>query len=79
MTKKSTKKVTKETTAVVESKSGNLSEPKSVGLSIKKYLQLYGSEIHKYTRAYFEQQFRGILKSKEAWDEEINKIMEGKR
>ncbi len=60
-------------------KTGNLSEPKSDGISIQKYLQLYGSEIHAYSRAYLREQFRGIIKSKEAWKVEINKIMEGKK
>jgi len=48
-------------------------------ISIQKYFQLYASEIHSYTRAYLGEQFRGIMKEKEAWKEEINKIMEGEK
>ena len=44
-----------------EPKEGNLSEPKSGGISIQKYFQLHGSEIHMYTRAYLGEQFRGIM------------------
>ena len=62
-----------------EPKAVNLSEPKSGGISIQKYLQLYGSEIHMYSRAYLGEQFRGIILSKEAWKAEINKIMEGEK
>lgn len=57
-------------------KSKDKSKDKSV-ISIRKYLQLHGSDIHKYSRAYLEVQFHGILKEKEAWKEEINKVMEG--
>ena len=60
-------------------KSMDKSKDKSVNISIKKYFQLYGSDIHKYTRAYLEIQFRDILKEKEAWKEKINKVMEGGR
>lgn len=60
-----------------EPKEGNLSEPKSVSISIQKYFQLHGSEIHMYTRAYLGEQFRGIMKSKDEWTKEIKKIMEG--
>lgn len=60
-------------------KSGNLSEPKSEEISVAKYLQLYGSEIHPYTRAYAEERFRGIMKSKRSWDEAIKRLMEGDR
>lgn len=75
MARKSTKEVTKETSAVVESKPENLSEPKSGGLSIGKYLQFHGSGIHKYTRAYFEQQFRGIILSKKDWDIKLSEVL----
>lgn len=60
-----------------EPKEGNLSEPKSGRISIQKYFQLHGSEIHMYTRAYLGEQFRGIMKSKDEWTKEIKKIMEG--
>lgn len=62
-------------------KTGKIKESKSKGMkiSIQKYLQLYASEIHSYTRAYLGEQFRGIMKEKEAWKEEINKIMEGEK
>lgn len=53
------------------------SENKSPGISIKKYFQLHGSDIHRYTRAYLEVQFRVIIKTTEEWKEEINKVMEG--
>jgi hypothetical protein len=52
---------------------------KGMKISIQKYLQLYASEIHLYTRAYLGEQFRGIMKEKEAWKEEINKVMEGEK
>lgn len=58
-------------------KKGNLSEQKSKQISIAKYLQIYGSEIHPYSRAYAEARFRGIIKSKGSWDEAIKKLMEG--
>lgn len=62
---------------VVPKKTGNLSESKSDKIGIGKYLQLHGSEIHRYTRASFVEEFRGIMKSKTEWDAEIKKIMEG--
>jgi len=79
MAKKATEPVKKPVreAPVKESKKGNLSEPKSDMISINKYLQLYGSSIHKYTRAGLKEHFRGIIKSKEEWNKEINKIMEG--
>lgn len=58
-------------------KTGNLSEPKSASISIEKFFQLHAPEIHSYTRAYLGEQFRGIMKSKEEWTEELKKIMEG--
>ncbi len=54
-----------------EPKTGNLSEPKSGGISIQKYLQLYGSEIHAYSRAYLGEQFRGIILSRDEWEKRI--------
>lgn len=57
-------------------KSVDKSKDKSV-ISIGKYLQLHGSDIHKYSRAYLKVQFRGIMKTTETWKEEINKVMEG--
>ena len=60
-------------------KPGNLSELKSKKISIQKYLQLYVSELHLYYRAYLGGQFRGIMKTKEAWKEELKQIMEGKK
>ena len=71
------KKTVKLTDGVEIKESVNLSEPKSDGISIQKYFQLYGSEIHAYTQAYLGEQFRGIMKSKDEWDKEINQIMEG--
>lgn len=55
------------------------SKPKGMKISIQKYLQLYASEIHLYTRAYLGEQFRGIMLNREAWEEEINKVMEGEK
>jgi hypothetical protein len=60
-----------------EPKEEHLSERKSGMISIQKYLQLHGSEIHMYTRAGLTERFRGIMKSKKGWDMEINKSMEG--
>lgn len=60
-------------------KSGNLSEPKSGEISIQKYFQLYVSGLHLYYKAYLGGQFRGIMKTKEAWKEELKQIMEGKK
>ena len=62
-------------------KADKIKESKSKGMkiSIQKYLQLYASEIHSYTQAYLGEQFRGIMKEKEAWKEEINKLMEGEK
>ena len=54
-----------------EPKAVNLSEPKSGGISIQKYLQLHGSKIHMYTRAYLREQFRGIILSKDEWEKRI--------
>ena len=54
--------------------------PEKIGtkeISIKKYFQLHNSGVHQYSRAYLEVQFRGIMKTKESWDKEIKKIMEG--
>jgi hypothetical protein len=58
-------------------KTEKIKAPKHMKITIAKYLQLHGSEIHKYTKAYLEVQFRGIIKTTEAWKEEINKVMEG--
>ena len=44
----------------------NKSVDKSV-ISIRKYLQLHGSSIHKYTQAYIEVEYRGIMKAEEDW------------
>jgi len=60
-------------------KSRNLSELKSEEISIQKYLQLYASELHLYYKAYLGGQFRGIMKTKEAWKEELKQIKEGKK
>ncbi len=56
---------------------GKAESVKEKKISIAKYFQLYGSGIHIYARAYLEVQFRDILKEKELWKQEINKIMEG--
>jgi hypothetical protein len=58
-------------------KGGNLSEPKSVRISARKYLQLHGEGIHKYTQAYVVEAYRGIMKTKTEWDEEIKKVLGG--
>jgi len=42
-------------------------EPEPIEMPIQKYFQLHSSEIHPYTRAYLEAQFRGIMNTKEAW------------
>lgn len=76
---KQSEKTEKQPEKSPEKKEGNLSERKSVEISINKYLQLYAPEIHPYTRAYVEQRFRGIMKSKGSWDEAIKKHMEGDR
>lgn len=60
-------------------KSRNLSEPKSKEISIQKYFQLHVSGLHLYYKAYLGGQFRGIMKTKEAWKEELKQIMEGKK
>ena len=70
-------KVPADPVATAPKKKGNLSESKSVRISISKYLQLHGSSIHLYTRAGLGERFRGIMKSKDEWDMEINKNTEG--
>jgi len=60
-------------------KPGNLSELKPKRISIQKYLQLHVSELHLYHKSYLVEQFRGIMKTKEEWKEELKQIMEGKK
>lgn len=61
--------------SVIESKPGE----QSGELTIGKYFQLYGSGIGVYQRAYAEERFRGIMKSKESWEATIHTFMEGEK
>jgi len=63
--------------AKVIKSSKEVKQSSGIEMNVKKYLQLYGSEIHEYTKAYMEQWFRGIIKSKGSWETTINKFMEG--
>ena len=73
MAKKAENKESKVKAPVTKAKTGNLSERKSEKISIQKYLQLYVSDLHLYHKAYLGEQFRGIMKTKEAWQEELKK------
>lgn len=64
----------------VESPAIEVSTRKSpVEITVGKYFQLYRASADKYMRVYAEERFRGIIKSKDSWDETINKFMEGER
>ena len=83
MAKKAEKAATTVKKPVIEAagpKPENLSEPKAELISIQKYLQLHAPVLHSYHRAYLGEQFRGIMKTKEEWKEEMLKqIMEGEK
>jgi len=49
---------------------------KSVKITIAKYLQLHGSEIHRYTQAYKKAEYRDILKTEEDWKMVLKEFME---
>ena len=46
-------------------------------MGVAKYLQLHGDAMHRYTRAYMAEKYRGIMKSKREWDREFLNSMEG--
>lgn len=48
-------------------------------MTIEKYFQLHEPEISPYLRAYAENRFHGIMKSKGSWKEAITTMMEGKK
>jgi len=48
-------------------------KPKVIKVTIQKYFQLRDPPIHKYSRAYLSEQFRGIMKSRDEWDIELKK------
>jgi len=48
-------------------------------ISIGKYLELHGSGIHKYTQAYIESRFCGIIKSEGSWEKTVKAFMEGEK
>jgi hypothetical protein len=54
----------------------NVKEPK---YPMSKYFDLFHPDLHKYTRAYLEGEFRGILKTKDEWDSSINPKLEGNK
>jgi hypothetical protein len=52
---------------------------KSPKITIGKFFQLYGKNVHRYSQAYLGERFRGIMKTREEWSEEaeIKRNMEG--
>ena len=44
-----------------------------------KYIQLEARDMDKYTRAYVEELFRGILKTKTEWTTTLKPILEGNK
>ena len=48
-------------------------------ITIEKYFQLYEPETSPYLRAYAENRFHGIMKSKGSWKEAITTMMEGEK
>lgn len=46
-------------------------------IPIWKYFQLKDPPIHKYTRAYLSETYRGILKIEEDWAKELEKYTRG--
>lgn len=51
------------------------SKPAAEKIPLFKYFLSVDSAIHKYTRAYLEQQYKGILKSEEEWQKEMKPYM----
>ena len=48
-------------------------EAKVPQIGVGKYFQLVNPPIHEYTRAYLSEQYRGIMKSKDGWETEMEK------
>jgi hypothetical protein len=48
-------------------------------ITIGKYFQLHDPNFNVYQRAYAEARFRGIMKSKESWEDAIHTLMEGEK
>lgn len=46
-------------------------------IPITKYFQLYAPEVHKYTRAYQEEEFRDIMNTEDEWKDLLNKEING--
>jgi len=44
-----------------------------------KYIELEVPDIHPYTRAYVEGQYRGILKTKAEWAKTLKSVLEGNK
>ena len=48
-------------------------------ITIGKYFQYHGEGIHPYQLAFVADRFRGIIKTKEEWDEEVAEYTEGNK
>jgi hypothetical protein len=44
-----------------------------------KYIQLEVPDMHQYTRAYVEAEYRGILKTKDEWKKTLKSVLEGNK
>ncbi len=54
------------------------SKKKEPEITIEKYFQLEDPPVHIYTRSYVGVQFRGIIKTRDAWSEEMKQYFEEK-
>jgi len=62
---------------IIDEVSTGPSEIDSGDINIEKYFQLHEPAIDVYVKAYAEDRFRGIMKSKGSWKEAIRLLREG--
>lgn len=62
-----------------KSRKKSVSKSKPVEITFEKYVQLHYGGMDKYIGSYVGERFRGILKTKEGWDKELSRYMEGNK
>lgn len=74
-----TKEVDELSEPILDEVSTGPSETNSGDITIEKYFQLHEPTIDVYVKAYAEDRFRGIMKSKGSWKEAIQLLREGEK